>query len=854
MICASLRKYRYSIAFLLVFSFLFLLSKSALLGSVTVEKDVRLDPSRMAHYAGHLYTAKIEHGFSSLFEVIDEGLSHTSNNLAMTENGLALGPARTAHSQISEYGGGRFSHWNGQAVFSSSDGSDPRKNGRTYVASVKGQISERWAYGALALIWIFGALFSKQLEPRAQHACKRLHENSPRLVDFALLLTLGSFAAFAAGLLGSVGDGSVKPSGLGIAIIKHGLLGLLVALLPFFLGGGFLGLLRKTANLSIAARILAGFPLGLLVAYVAAALLISVKYGWIFAAIALPAAVSGWLLPSTNWRKVGHYLKLSAIVFPFGLLLASWAALYWHGPFQGSDGHSSGDLVYYTTGLQLLSTNGLPLPQFGLEGEVAGLGTYFINLWFSVIGAAIWQFIRIDPSLFLICSTFIAYIVGISLVIAAFKDEMAPQGISWTVFLALGLALLAAGRYPLWIAESPPVAHALVLAVCIVWFALKSEKNVSVSGAGLAAALVGSALSKIVSFSVLTPLALAPSFSYIARAPRKVRITVLVLLLFGGMYSLGMLAKYVPMFIASGRIGSETFMYVITDKLPLRKGIVYILRDVSVLLLAVAWFRMFRWPIAVALGIGAASFLLNVFVFQINHGIVVLATAMLLIADPARLQSAAYWVFSGLLLALPAFLTSDYTGQSAAPVWLSAMGGVVCCIYFSLRQEQKDPASSKTRFRVSMTALICALLIALATERGLIRLESASSNLIPASAADIWQQVRTRTDKDVLVFTDQTSPTNWQMLGGWNNIALSGDRQIFVANWAQTSLRSNPDRREKVFAVNDAVIAGTLEPDRVRTTRTYDGFVAVVNINRDMNARWKPVYKNADWAIYKWID
>ena len=63
-----------------------------------------------------------------------------------------------------------------------------------------------------------------------------------------------------------------------------------------------------------------------------------------------------------------------------GLFLAGWAALYWHGPYNGSAGHSSGDLVFYTTNVQLLSTYGLPLKQLGLEGEAAGGGAYFVNL------------------------------------------------------------------------------------------------------------------------------------------------------------------------------------------------------------------------------------------------------------------------------------------------------------------------------------------------------------------------------------------------------------------------------------------------------------------------------------------
>lgn len=852
MIKTHLKQCRYTVVSLLVFSFLFLLCKSAILSTVTVEKEITLDPAKVMHYGGYLYTTEIEHGFSPLFEVIDDRGGSATNNLAISENGQPLGPANSSHNEIQEKGGGRFSLWKGQAVFSSSDGSDPRTNGRTYVASVTAQIAEYWGYIGLIFIWIVSLAFSKWLEPWVMRICVLIQKNASSLFNVAMFLTLSALAMFAAGFLGSVGEGATKPPGLGIAIIGHGLIGLFVALFPFFLGGGLLGLLHKSANLSIATRILAGFPLGLAAAFLIAGALISMRFGWVVATMTLLAAISGWAKPSTNWPEVGRYLKLAVMVFPFGLFLAGWAALYWHGPYHGSDGHSAGDMVFFTTSLQLLSSYGLPLPQLGLEGEAVGIGAYFTNKLFLILGAAILKGIPIDPSLFLICSTFISYVVGISLVVLAFKDDISPQRLSLSVLMLLALAILAAGRYPLWIVESPSVSHALVLTVCIVWLALKSEKNTIVSGAGLAAAIVGSAFSKVVTFGVLAPLSLAPSISFIARTSLRIRIALLALLAIGGIYCLGMFVKYLPLLTSTGRLGSETFLYVITDGVPLRRGIVFVLRDISAVMLIAAWFRMFKLPIAIALSIGALSFLLNVFLFQINHGVVLLATAMLIIANPVSLSVAPITTFLGVIFALPAFLSSDPTGSSAATVWLIAIIGALCCTLVLLKSEEKNFRLQKITLRLSIAVMIAALLLAIATERGLVRLESSSSNLIPASAADIWQQVKTRTAEDVLVFTDQTSSTNWKVLGGWNNFALSGERQIYVANWVQTSLRTDLSKREQIFTINDAVLSGALPPDKVTTSHTYHGFVAVVDIRRQMHAPWQLLYQNDDWAIYQW--
>jgi hypothetical protein len=49
------------------------------------------------------------------------------------ENETPLGPAHRPHDEIAADGRGRFSHWRGSGfVFSSSDGTNPVSNGRTY--------------------------------------------------------------------------------------------------------------------------------------------------------------------------------------------------------------------------------------------------------------------------------------------------------------------------------------------------------------------------------------------------------------------------------------------------------------------------------------------------------------------------------------------------------------------------------------------------------------------------------------------------------------------------------------------------------------------------------------------------
>ncbi|MGY8635717.1 glycosyltransferase, partial [Bradyrhizobium sp. 14AA] len=53
--------------------------------------------------------------------------------LELFEDGVPLGPAHALHDEIATLGEGRFSHWARDLLFSSSDGQDPRHNGRRYV-------------------------------------------------------------------------------------------------------------------------------------------------------------------------------------------------------------------------------------------------------------------------------------------------------------------------------------------------------------------------------------------------------------------------------------------------------------------------------------------------------------------------------------------------------------------------------------------------------------------------------------------------------------------------------------------------------------------------------------------------
>ena len=58
--------------------------------------------------------------------------SAAASNLILFEDDRRLGPPHAQHETIRRTGGGAYSHWNGHLYFSSSDRSDPTRNGRSY--------------------------------------------------------------------------------------------------------------------------------------------------------------------------------------------------------------------------------------------------------------------------------------------------------------------------------------------------------------------------------------------------------------------------------------------------------------------------------------------------------------------------------------------------------------------------------------------------------------------------------------------------------------------------------------------------------------------------------------------------
>jgi SAM-dependent methyltransferase len=88
----------------------------------------RLERPFQAH-SGHMFGAKA----TDLVHFADNMTpSQNGSPILIFENKVQLGLPHAFHVDIANLGDGRFSHWGQDLLFSSSDNSDPRYNGRTY--------------------------------------------------------------------------------------------------------------------------------------------------------------------------------------------------------------------------------------------------------------------------------------------------------------------------------------------------------------------------------------------------------------------------------------------------------------------------------------------------------------------------------------------------------------------------------------------------------------------------------------------------------------------------------------------------------------------------------------------------
>ena len=119
--------------------------------AIGINKNIFLLPSKITHIQGDLYLANVNRHWPLLLKA-DTNDAPTASNLSLYEDKVLLGPRHMVHDAIKYKGNGRYSHWYDNLYFSSSDNSNPKNNGRTYIAKASVYLADSFFVISLLLI------------------------------------------------------------------------------------------------------------------------------------------------------------------------------------------------------------------------------------------------------------------------------------------------------------------------------------------------------------------------------------------------------------------------------------------------------------------------------------------------------------------------------------------------------------------------------------------------------------------------------------------------------------------------------------------------------------------------------
>jgi hypothetical protein len=156
-----------------VLGFAALIGTAALVAQLFVAPvSTAVDTAGVNAVGGKAFTmdASLKSRWRRLVEVRSDQVPYPrQSNLVVLEDGKPLGPPHAVHVDIDKQGAGRYSHWvaspGGMLIFSASDNSDPRTNGRKYEISAR-PLPVPLLMGGILLLPIFLFALQRLLFPR----------------------------------------------------------------------------------------------------------------------------------------------------------------------------------------------------------------------------------------------------------------------------------------------------------------------------------------------------------------------------------------------------------------------------------------------------------------------------------------------------------------------------------------------------------------------------------------------------------------------------------------------------------------------------------------------------------------
>ncbi len=675
------------------------------------------------------------------------------------------------------------------------------------------------------------------------------------LITVAAAICSVAALAIALGLLGSVNlSAGIPTHGSIIASASwHAALGFVITLALWVIGTGFVRLFPGMARESFAAVALLGYVTSLPLSAIAiAGLLIAPLAGGVLVFGLVIASITGFILkpfPATDLNRAG--LAVVA-VFPAAIMLGVWFGIDLHGPTSSQTGAPFGDLTFYAGMIWALEGFFTTLPNLGVLGET--YSTYFNMLW-PAFGAVAVRLVDIDPFLFLLSAGGSAYVLNLCLALTFFLDGGKRKAMGPAALLLLVVALAAAVSTPSWTVGSPPMIHALPLAIAVAFWCAVQPFTVVRALVVAALGVTGALLSKVTLAVLMVPLTLAPIARRVSRLNRAQMGVLIGIMAVFGLIGLALCLHFLPIYLTIGNIGLESMLRLRDFGSLGPPGLMFAARELALVLTMALCAVLLPWTTSVPLLIAGVIGLVYPWLFRVDFVVVQCLGALLLI-QAGKTEHRLVWLAVLILgiMALPAGLLTEPAKGYLWIVWPVVIAAVVAIAWFACPPTapgSQDRALVAT-FGGSSLIVFGSVLLAVASGQLAVadrkRIEVAE--LTPA-IHDIWAAVRQKTPKTALIFTDQVSE-GFNLLEGWNTYAFQGQRQLFLSTWiASNILRTDAPARTRVLAMNRAVLSGSLHPADVPETSRFTGYYAVVRSSAARPDGWILIHANGDHGLYR---
>ncbi len=609
-------------------------------------------------------------------------------------------------------------------------------------------------------------------------------------------------------------------------ILYHAALGAALALLLWTVG---VGVLRLAGAALTEATLPHAYPLGLAVVLAAAAAFLVTPWLGIVSVTLLGAPLVRVALDGQAARRnLRAGLGAAARALPGAVAAGIGLGLLLHGPTAERDSHAFGDLTFYVANQLSAAQSLVPFRDLlveGAHGTVPESGTSFI-------GAALSEVLPLDAFLFqtttLPVQLFVSLAVGLGIV-------RRPQA-RWPLLLALLLA--TATIYPTWLTESPPVTLALPLAFSL--FALcRHALPLRALAAVVAVLTVDLVLTKGLALAVLAvvaALAVVRHHRRLVTAGRAAAAIVAVALAAAAVAVLlvpsgwtGLIhAKFLPLSAYRG----------LREQLDVRsvQQLAPACELAGELLLAAAlWRERLVDALVVTLTAVGATWFVGGHAVDITLGLALVFAMLAFAADPdALVRQRALLAAAALAFAAMAWFR-DVLGTRPA---------LVLIVFLAIAARG---AVAPVSARAAVVATSCAAAVtAFAAVRGL----TDQAPILTRADYLVWHAVRTVVPDDGLVFTSLTGP-RITADEGWNYYPGVAERQVYIAGWADGELRGDDAGVRRKLAVNAGVLAGGLDPRRLRLPPRYASFFAVVRRSDRVPPSFGRLYANARYALYR---